>query len=466
MLAYCYQPLSDEIHQIYSIRLDGSENVKMIESTIGLNHHSWSPDGTMIAAVGYYGGTWSIHTFNIDGTGLTRLTATAGVWDCDPSWSPDGTKIAFTRNYPSSGMRHEIWVMNVDGSGQSYIGVRGFAARYSPDGTRFVYHSNKEGDNEIYICNVDGTGEVKVEVWPGTSSEMNPSWSPDGTRIVFTSNIDGSPEVYTAGIDGSSPLRLTDNTVDEFTPKYSPDGTMIAFASGILYDAGNPVEVWVVNADGSGLTRVTHSPAGVTAVCPDWQPADSTSVDVFLHGFRCMALDDAVEIEWSTSGGLPVEDFRLEAVSDDGTRLVPVISTGYGQYSGLDEQAGLQSGGRIEYRLFISDDGDGWRFIHSETFELDAPEPRGLLLDVYPNPFNPSTTVTFRNGRLQRARLSIFDLRGRMIRVLADDLFTKGSHAARWDGLDSRGRKVASGLYFLRVEAGKSRESKKLVLAR
>ncbi len=149
VIAYCYQPLpGNSLHQIYGINVDGSGNQKLIESSIGLNHHDWSPDASRLAAVGYVTDTtWSIYTFNADGTNFIRLTSAANVNDTDPHWSPDGTQLVFTRIYPEENERFEIWIMNADGSDQHSIGVEGFAAKWSVDGSHFIYQSSFRSEN-------------------------------------------------------------------------------------------------------------------------------------------------------------------------------------------------------------------------------------------------------------------------------------------------------------------------------
>jgi Tol biopolymer transport system component len=105
VLAYCYQPVSaPDIHELYTINLDGTENRRVVDAAVGLNHHEWKPDGQKLAAVGYVNATtWSIYVVDADGANLTRLTTTAGVWDDEPSWSPDGSRLAWGGTAPKSG---------------------------------------------------------------------------------------------------------------------------------------------------------------------------------------------------------------------------------------------------------------------------------------------------------------------------------------------------------------------------
>ncbi|NQV02963.1 MAG: PD40 domain-containing protein [Bacteroidia bacterium] len=274
-IAYCYQPMTGGYqHQIWSIESDGSGNYKMIESTIGLNHHSWSPDGLKLAAVGYFPGTnetWSIHTFNADGTDLTRLTHTTGVWDSEPAWSPDGAKIIWTRIYPSQNMRNDVWLMDENGENQHYLGVEGFAPKYAPDGSLLVYCSNYSGNYEIYTCEPNGYNIVQLTFTP--EDEWFPSWSPNGQMIIYcVSDNTGatSYEIRKMNADGTNQIQLTSNNWMDFYPRYSPDGSTIAFVS----DASetDKWEVYVMDTTGNAIQRVTYSPDNVTAINPDWKP--------------------------------------------------------------------------------------------------------------------------------------------------------------------------------------------------
>ncbi|MBU8922103.1 MAG: T9SS type A sorting domain-containing protein [Bacteroidales bacterium] len=104
-------------------------------------------------------------------------------------------------------------------------------------------------------------------------------------------------------------------------------------------------------------------------------------------------------------------------------------------------------------------------FSASEFTGTEIP-PVARLGSSYPNPFNPSTTIPYFTNSTSRVRLEIFDITGRMISTLVDEIHEKGAYKAFWDGRNENGLTVASGVYFLRFTSGDVAESKKLVLVR
>ena len=84
----------------------------------------------------------------------------------------------------------------------------------------------------------------------------------------------------------------------------------------------------------------------------------------------------------------------------------------------------------------------------------------------YPNPFNPQTQLRFELPETAQTRLVVYNLRGQAVATLVDDLREAGFYSATWDGLDSFGRPVASGVYFARLTAGTFSTQMKLVLLR
>jgi hypothetical protein len=93
--------------------------------------------------------------------------------------------------------------------------------------------------------------------------------------------------------------------------------------------------------------------------------------------------------------------------------------------------------------------------------EVDAPT---ALLQNAPNPFNPSTTLSFSVGERSRVTIGVYDVAGRRISLLVDSEFDPGRFSVRWDGRDGAGRHVASGTYFARMSAGSSSFERKMIL--
>lgn len=92
--------------------------------------------------------------------------------------------------------------------------------------------------------------------------------------------------------------------------------------------------------------------------------------------------------------------------------------------------------------------------IASGIEDLLTPGKRATLLGNHPNPFNPSTAISFVLDRPSRVRLEVFDVSGAKVGVLRDGTLSAGRHEVRWNGTDQAGRPVASGAYFYRLSAG------------
>ena len=92
---------------------------------------------------------------------------------------------------------------------------------------------------------------------------------------------------------------------------------------------------------------------------------------------------------------------------------------------------------------------------HSESFEVRGNRP---------NPFNPATEINFRLPEPSHVTLDVFSITGRRVVTLADDYFAKGDHSVTWDGRATSGQRVADGVYFYRIRAGKTTVTKRMLL--
>ena len=89
-----------------------------------------------------------------------------------------------------------------------------------------------------------------------------------------------------------------------------------------------------------------------------------------------------------------------------------------------------------------------------------------VLRGNYPNPFNPSTTISFEQSSVQTLSyvLKIYNCRGQLVKTLRLDNLTAGLHHFQWDGMDEQGHELSSGVYFYTIHCGKERQAGKMLM--
>jgi Tol biopolymer transport system component len=245
---------------VYVLDLGSGQAHRVTRDPADDREPAWSPDGRKIAFAserihGPSGYSSDLYVINADGSGERRLTH--DLWAPQyPAWSPDGRKIVFSVSDFGNG----IYVINADGSGQRRLGPGGPEPQWSPDGRRIAYVDGSSGSFQLYVMNADGTAKHQL-----AQSGDYLSWSPDGKKIAFMHDPNlrrsppakVSPEIYVINADGTGLKRLTNNRVWDQAPLWSPDGKMIAFFTIRNGDD----EIYVMNADGSGQRNVSRLPA-------------------------------------------------------------------------------------------------------------------------------------------------------------------------------------------------------------
>ncbi len=118
--------------------------------------------------------------------------------------------------------------------------------------------------------------------------------------------------------------------------------------------------------------------------------------------------------------------------------------------------------------IFFGTDESGISILELNPTGLSEPQEgesvARILVESWPNPFNPSTRISFKLPEAGRAALSIYDVSGGHVATLADGVFEAGKHALTWNGRSQEGRELPSGMYFVRVMSGSMVTTGKITL--
>ena len=231
----------------------------------------WSPDGKQVIFSRHRGGKIGLAVMASDGSAEKTITA-GKLPQYDACWSPDGARLAFT-HVPQSGTQGnlDVYLAMADGSEPKlFAGDRGKLSHeeypaWSPDGKRIAFSSTFEGNQELYLAEVNGSNRTRLTNDP--AFDAHPAWSPDGRKIAFATSRWGDFEIGVVDADGGNLMRLTDSRGLDDYPVFSPDGTRIAFTSN---RDGN-FEIYVMDADGRNPRNATEHPA--LDNFPAWTPA-------------------------------------------------------------------------------------------------------------------------------------------------------------------------------------------------
>jgi len=314
-------------------------------------------------------------------------------------------------------------------------------------------------------------------VCPGIYTVTTSKWNYDTS--VTTEEVLDTPTTLSAHL-----VRLTSIYQEMFSDRNElpADWTIIsdptsepwrvAWLISVLYN-GDPILYYSLYGLGAGMVISSATPTVDNwLISPSIQISSNTDI-VKLHYFICTffeapqnygvyvsTTDTNIEsfspllIETSPSGWEPIQEWVLRTVNLE-------------QYIGQSIY--------IAFRHFDST-GNKWLLLNNvnvvshETLadldEVTITPSQTSLQSNYPNPFNPSTTIAFDIANDGHVLVEVYNVRGQKVKTLIDGMRSAGSHKVIWDGIDTHGREVSSGVYFYRMVANGSNSVRKMLLVK
>jgi TolB protein len=181
--------------------------------------------------------------------------------DTSPAYSSITGKITFASSRDGN---MEIYTCDIDGSGiKRLTSSRSIetAPCWSPNGYQIAFTSDRAGLPQIFIMDADGGNVHKL--YFGGGYQDSPAWSPKGDRIAFHMISGGKFDIWTVSPDGSNPVQVTTVPGNNEYPAWAADGEHLAFSS----ERGGKCDLYGILADGTHCTRLTNS---INAKMPDW----------------------------------------------------------------------------------------------------------------------------------------------------------------------------------------------------
>jgi serine/threonine protein kinase/Tol biopolymer transport system component len=218
-------------YQIWSIKLDGTEQRKLIEGESGITIRSagWSPAGDAVYYLREEGGTTDLVRLPVSGQSMDQSVLVSGLETGDYfTLSEDGSQLAYTRSQSDS----NLWLVELPAPGSAAevrekpltSGTLSYNEPViSPDGRSVTFTIGSDTKSNVYKMAVDGGQLVQLTSFVATAT-WSPAWSPDGRRIAFISNQGGTPKVWVVNAEGGTARRLerTDDTYSNHFLVWSP----------------------------------------------------------------------------------------------------------------------------------------------------------------------------------------------------------------------------------------------------
>lgn len=248
--------ISALVGDVYLVSVNGGEPKRLTFDGAGVSNLAWTPNGREIVFGSRLGGKNRLYRIPVEGGGAEWLAATGSEAQY-PAFSRDGSRLAWRQNTSDE----DIFRLALKSGSENVPPVASLivstaleaSPRYSPDGKRIAFVSNRSGSDEIWVCGSDGENPIRLTSFRGPLAG-SPSWSPDGKQIVFDCRPEGNADIYVVSAEGGQPRRLTTDPAEDIVPSWSRDGRWIYFTS----NRSGRLQIWRMPAGEGDAAQITR----------------------------------------------------------------------------------------------------------------------------------------------------------------------------------------------------------------
>jgi len=304
-----------------------------------------------------------------------------------------------------------------------------------------------------------------IRHWPGTSASALGVYSAivwdvgDRSSASLSAQDQQLLQTWLKLPGGNRGLLIAgDNLAYDLTVNAQDIGTFLTCALGTTYIRdvweNAPQDTLQPVTAGAAGTRIASEPFQLDGQCPGLNRFDA------LQPSSCAGSKARAWITYPNAMVASVEKRDSVGVVADSSRSV-LLGFSLGTIPSSTRR------NLLLYRTLVNEFETPSCYVATGVDEaVSASSPRARLFNAAPNPFNPRTSIRFTLAHPARVRLMIFDVSGAKVKSLADAAMPAGEYRVTWDGTNDRGKELASGAYFYRLDADGVVEAKKLILLR
>ncbi|MFC1512385.1 FlgD immunoglobulin-like domain containing protein, partial [Candidatus Latescibacterota bacterium] len=334
-------------------------------------------------------------------------------------FTPDGTELTFSATKLDELGRDYIVSMDLDTEEIREITPGQFPV-WSPSGRYLAYSMKTLYDNLITLMVYDAETETTttlVEIPDENDNNITrPSFLPYESAVIFPLQSDGQERLYRIPLTGGTPeeIKVVDEGGNQYDCKYvdvHPDGKHMVVTGNI--PGSKKILLWVDIDTGTSIPLTPQ--------------------------------DENYSVKYAT-------------ISPDGMRVCYIPWGGYGL------PPPPWGGNPYELRILELDESMIYGYFQTSV-EADTPTVFPTIAS-YPNPFNPTTTISFTLPDAGYTELAVFNLAGQKIRTLVAGELSLGVHEVVWDGCDDSGHPVSSGIFVSRLVTGDNVVTNRMTLVK